>query len=181
MEKQRKSITASDLINLIDKNKSISSEIKAIDDTLIQKETQIRNAQSILIEELKAVGVTVSSIWDLVNTKESYNKAIPILLRHLTIEYPDVIKEGIARALTVPEARGMANAAIISEFALLDDYSYPRTKWALANALQIIALPDDIPAIERLIAQNTNGIGCNQLDKLLRRLRGKELQHTKSK
>lgn len=60
-----------------------------------------------LIEELKAAGVDVHSVWDLVNTAESYPNAIPVLLKHLQLPYADRTREGIARALAVrdPQVR----------------------------------------------------------------------------
>ncbi len=46
---------------------------------------------------------TVESVWDCVNTSTPCPEAIPILLKHLLLPYSDVVREGIARALAVPE------------------------------------------------------------------------------
>ena len=43
-------------------------------------------------------------MWDLVNTQKPYPKAVPVLFEHLESGYPEPIREGIARALAVPEA-----------------------------------------------------------------------------
>ena len=40
-----------------------------------------------------------------VNTAESYEAALPILLEHLEKPHPGRVREGIARALAVPEAK----------------------------------------------------------------------------
>src|SRR5262245_12287422 len=64
-----------------------------------------RRAEIPLVAELRAAGVQVQSVWDLVNTRVPYPAAIPILLEHLERPYPGMLKEGIARALAVPEAR----------------------------------------------------------------------------
>ena len=47
----------------------------------------------------------MQSAWDLVNTPGSYPTAVPILLEHLPRPLPPAVREGIARALAVPEAK----------------------------------------------------------------------------
>ena len=64
-----------------------------------------RQAETSLVKELQAAGYGVNSVWDLVNTSASYVSALPILLRHLALTYPAPVREGIARALAVPEAK----------------------------------------------------------------------------
>lgn len=54
-----------------------------------------------LVRDLQAAGLSVVSVWDLVNTSEPYPDALPILLRHLERPYPDRVREGIARAMAV--------------------------------------------------------------------------------
>jgi hypothetical protein len=67
-----------------------------------------------LAEELKAAGFDVESAWDLFNRKEPWNKrerikpyaeALPILLKHLGRDYPPAVREGIARAMAMPQSR----------------------------------------------------------------------------
>ena len=55
--------------------------------------------------DLQAAGFDVGSARDLVNTAQPYKKAVPILLKHLDKPYPGRGREGIARALAVPEAK----------------------------------------------------------------------------
>lgn len=64
-----------------------------------------RAAEGPLVEELRAAGFDVQSAWDLVNTSAPYPGALPILLKHLQRPYPDVVREGIARALAVEPAK----------------------------------------------------------------------------
>lgn len=64
-----------------------------------------RRAEAPLVEELRNAGYSVESVWDLVNTPGSYPTAVPILLAHLSRPYPGRVREGIARALAVPEAK----------------------------------------------------------------------------
>lgn len=70
-----------------------------------QRAAEWRRAEAPLVEELRAAGYAVESAWDLVNTPGSYPKAVPVLLAHLQQPYPGPVREGIARALAVPEAK----------------------------------------------------------------------------
>src|SRR5688572_11055188 len=65
----------------------------------------LQKAQEPVIEDLAKVGFLVNSVWELVNRPNDYSNAIPILIDHLKVKYPVQIKEGIARALAVPDAR----------------------------------------------------------------------------
>jgi len=57
------------------------------------------------VRDLRTAGYEVESVWDLVNSTAAYPEALPVLLEHLARPYPAVVREGIARALAVPEAR----------------------------------------------------------------------------
>lgn len=71
----------------------------------LKREAEYRRAEAPLVDELRAAGFQVQSAWDLVNTPGSYPKAVPILLAHLPQAYPAAVREGIARALAVPETK----------------------------------------------------------------------------
>ncbi len=59
-------------------------------------------AQAPILEDLRAAGFDVESVWDFVNTSEPYPGALPILLAHLKRGgYPDRVMEGLGRALAV--------------------------------------------------------------------------------
>jgi hypothetical protein len=68
------------------------------------RELEYAHAAEPLIADLRSVGYDVSSVWDLVNIKDDYPEALPVLARHLVKPYPPVIKDGIARALAVGRA-----------------------------------------------------------------------------
>ena len=74
-----------------------------------EREEQVeawRIAEAPLVEELRASGLSdVRSSWDLVARSTPYPDALPILVSHLERPYPDRVREGIARALAVPDAR----------------------------------------------------------------------------
>lgn len=61
--------------------------------------------EAALVGELQAAGLQVTSVCDLVNGRTRYPSAIPILVNHLSLSYSDSVREFIARALAVKEAR----------------------------------------------------------------------------
>jgi hypothetical protein len=132
---------------------------------LIQK----RMAEALAIEQrplladLRKFGLAVSDVWELVNTRENYDSVIPLLADHLTKNYSDKTKNGIARALAVKQA-GYLWDLFASEYMVAPLGSgriYPNASWdlpygyksGLANALantvtnknlgELIAIMDD--------------------------------------
>lgn len=71
---------------------------------LRRKRAVLREAEAPLVAELQDAGIDVESAWDLVNSSTPYPEALPILLKHLARQYPDRVREGIARALAVRDA-----------------------------------------------------------------------------
>jgi HEAT repeat protein len=100
-----------------------------------------------MLNELRSVGVDVDSVWRLVNTREPYPEAIPVLLSWLDrvdVEVQadarrrDRMLEGIVRALTVKEAKGVAAMPLVR---LMNDRreSSASLQWAIGNALSQVA------------------------------------------
>ena len=75
------------------------------DEELQRRAAEWARVEQPLAEELRAAGFAVDSAWDLVNTSVPYPKALPILLEHLERPYPWRVREGIARALAVRDAK----------------------------------------------------------------------------
>jgi len=118
-----------------------------------KKAAEWRKAEKPLMEELNEAGFAVTSAWDLVNTKARYPAAVPILLKHLMRPYPERVREGIARALAVPEAR-MGWETLLQAFRDETDTTTSGVKWALALALGAAAtdevLGDVLPLVRDL-------------------------------
>ncbi len=115
------------------------------DAELEARDAEWRRAEVPLVEELRAAGFTVESAWDFVQTAEPYPDAVPILLEHLQRPYPDRVREGIARALAVPEARSAWRLLT----RLYRAETLPDAKSGLAAALSAIA---DDAVLDELIA-----------------------------
>lgn len=112
----------------------------------LEKQVEIlAKDQRELIEDLRAIGYEIESVWDFVNNDNhyeflrkfngSYSSAYSILVEHLSIEHHPRIREGIIRALTEKDANRVASEALITEFYQEQDENL---KWVLANALRTV-------------------------------------------
>jgi hypothetical protein len=119
-----------------------------------KRAAELRLAEAPLVDELRAAGFSVESAWDLVNTPGSYPKAVPILLDHLQRQYPDAVKEGIARALAVPEARVGWDLLI----RLYRDEREARSKDGLAVAIAATADDKLIVDVIALAQERQHGV-----------------------
>jgi hypothetical protein len=67
------------------------------------RSARLRVEEEPILVELRGIGWDVDSVWDFLSLKANYSAAIGVLVRHLTLPYSDRIREGIARALAVPD------------------------------------------------------------------------------
>ncbi len=105
MKKQTQKLSAADLLaRLHAKPEYVVMQEKQRTE-LQDRSERYHQEQLPLLDELRAAGFHIHSVWDLVNTSDNYDAAIPILLKHLKLPYSGVIRGGIARALAVPAAR----------------------------------------------------------------------------
>ena len=98
-----------------------------------------------LVREICDVGYQVTSVWDLVNNTPhphlkrnfvgEYPAAYPILLKHLGMEHHPRIREGIIRALTVPDGGDEVAWELLGHFEKEQD---AQMKWVIANALRTV-------------------------------------------
>lgn len=155
MSKQRK--TTAEILNDLEKNIEYQEIRKAKEEAHITLERNLRHEAKELIEELKTVGVDVSSVWDLVNTKESYPNAIQILIAHLSKDYHDRNKEGIIRALAVKEAIGKAGDILIAEYNKIPKEKM-MLRWAIGNTIYTTIKQEDIEGVLSIIKNKENGM-----------------------
>jgi hypothetical protein len=91
-------------LKLTDDEKARLQEInKEKERERIERSARLKIEQEPILTDLGGVGWSVDSVWDLVKSPGPYPEAVPILLKHLSLPYSDVVREGIARALAVPE------------------------------------------------------------------------------
>lgn len=97
--------TAADLLAELEGDADFVARRDARERDRRARERELRAAEAPLLAALRDAGCEVDSVWDLVNTAAPYPRAVPILLEHLGRDHPDRVREGIGRALAVPEAR----------------------------------------------------------------------------
>ena len=119
-----------------------------------QRREELRPEQTPLLADLAAAGINVNSVWDLVNAKWPYPSAVPILAAHLQRVRDPVLREGIGRALTVPEARGAAARVILSQLQRPFCESSHSVRWVLANTLTLVGDKSMVDEIKALIADD---------------------------
>jgi hypothetical protein len=105
MNRKKNWITAQDLMARLQADPKWVAAREQEEEVRQKASAEFRRLEAPLVEELRAAGFQVESAWDFVNTSAPYPEALPILLRHLQRPYPGQIREGIARALGVQEAK----------------------------------------------------------------------------
>lgn len=108
-------------------------------------------------------GVDGKRVWDLVNTKDPYPSAIPVLLEWLenfdertagpVTRWNDGTREGINRALTVDEAKGTKAADLMVAQFHHDPPLHEFVLEAAANALGYLAGPEYFDRIAEIVKQ----------------------------
>jgi len=136
-------------------------------DRRMKTEKMLNEDENPIVLDLKSTGLEVSSVWDLVNEKSSYAKAIPVLLSHLKRDYHPKTKEGIIRALTTREARGIATEEIIEQYDRAPEDTLTNLKWVLANCLTEIADMRSLPKIRELASNNSHLTGKKELQGII--------------
>ncbi|HYG77440.1 MAG TPA: hypothetical protein VEK08_20705 [Planctomycetota bacterium] len=115
------------------------SENVGIDEAVRTVISELEEDQKVS-NELRRVGIDVTSVWNLVNAPNDYMQAIPSLATLLTKMKSPRVKEGIARALTVKGVEDDVIRVLISEFTNFRPKSHIEqgVKWALANAISTV-------------------------------------------
>ena len=125
-----------------------------------ERSKQARVEEEQITADLHAIGLRVNSVWELVNTSKPYPEAVPILMKHLMRGYSDRTKEGIARALAIPDAKG-AWPLLVAEYcrAPQGEKNGIRlgAKSGLAVALSATATDEVIEQLASLVKDRSNG------------------------
>lgn len=97
--------TAAEALAELEKDPIFVERRRRLEEERRRGEEADAQAEARLVRELRGAGVSVASVWDLVNTRNTFSQSLPILLKHLQQPYPAPVREGIARAMAVPEAK----------------------------------------------------------------------------
>lgn len=110
-----------------------------------------------VLADLAQSGFEVEWVSDLYNKRFMYKDAIPILLKWLPRVENFCVKEDIVRALTVPWAKPIAAPGLMAEFHRMENESNIGIKWAIANALEVVADDSLFEDIVNLVQDTRHG------------------------
>lgn len=117
---------------------------------------ELRRAERPIVEDLRRCGAAVDSVGDLVQEEAPYAALLPVLLAHLDKPYPHPVRESIARALAVPEARSFWDQLVV-RFESEPEAAVSQVKWALHLAIAAAADVSVLPALIRLAVDRKHG------------------------
>jgi len=151
-------MTAAELVALkaerLRSDPAYRAQTAAVEAERQERARELRRAEQPIVADLRAAGVDVESVWDLVNSSDPYPDALPILLNHLLRGgYPDRVMEGLGRALAVKPAATVW-------YTLRELYMKAEGRGGeegLAVALAASATPDHIDALITLLDETSRG------------------------
>jgi len=156
MAKRYEKLTAEQFLRSLEADPDYRRRRSEQDEALAKLDALYRQAEAPLVSDLANLGISVESVWTLVNGPNSYDKAIPLLLDHLQRPYPDAIRDGIARALGVPAAGHLGWRILVDEYHRVGDKE-SRVKDGLAAALSGASNDSVIQELIALVKDKFNG------------------------
>ncbi len=167
--------TAAELMAELAKNSKYKSIRKDQDKHFSNLNEIYSNDEKQLVSELNNAGVLVSSVWDLVNSKNEYLSAEAILLSHLNREHHPKIIAGIARALAFPEFakndelwESLVNLYRKTQSdAVISTPEHRGAQQAIAIALECLATESRVESLAKLVAAEPNADGIQWLQSKL--------------
>lgn len=116
----------------------------------------LSSAEQILVQDLRKKGIFVDSVWRLLDQSVEYDQAIDLLFQHVRLDYPDKIKEGILRALAVPNARPRWKELL--EFYEKNSLQLPPELYSLTGMVLAAAADDSVIGdVIRLVMDESKG------------------------
>ena len=140
---RRRPITAGELMEQLSRDPEYQARLKAQEERLARLAAACAADERMLVKAIHAVGYKITSVWDLVSNAPHpflprpfigpYQRAYPILVRHLGLAHHLRIREGIIRALTIKDGGALVEDALLEQFRGEKDRGL---RWVLANALK---------------------------------------------
>ena len=155
-QSRKRRMTAGEFAAFLETDPEYQARRRAFETRLAAERAVLAAAEAPLTRDLNAAGFQVDSVWDLVNTAERYTAALPILLDHLQRDYPDEVREGIARSMAVRESK-FAWETLVRLFRAQFDTNPNGVKGALAVALSAAADDEVMPDLINLFKEPRHG------------------------
>lgn len=91
------------------KDPAYRAELERVESERAERQRLLQVAEQPVVEDLRSLGLDLDSVWDLYKIPDSRPQAIPVLLKHLALDYPDRVLEGIGQGLDDRSARAWWN------------------------------------------------------------------------
>lgn len=154
---EKRSVTASELMGELQQAADFALQRQRRNEQLEALRAEAERAAAPILTDLLQSGFAVESIADLYTKKIDYKEAIPLLIQWLPKVSNSNIKESIVRALSVRWARPIAAAPLIKEFRAASDLKGDGIKWAIANALSVVADGSVLESLVSLVRDKRHG------------------------
>jgi hypothetical protein len=100
---RRGSVTAAEVVaekeRRLREDPEYRREAERVEAEVTERAQQLRAAEQPVLDDLARVGVELETIWNLYEVPEFHERAVPVLLRHLVLDYPDSVLMGIGQRL----------------------------------------------------------------------------------
>ncbi len=130
--------TAAELMAKLQSDPEFVARQKQEEDARERNRERYRTAARDVVADLADAGFEVEAIGDLRHLGTPYPQAVPVLLRWLARVHDPALKEDIVRTLSVPWAEDAA-PLLLSEFERAEDATGTGLRWAIGNALAVLA------------------------------------------
>lgn len=151
-----KPISADELMDRLERDPQYLARREEADARWRMAVEQNTAAAAPVVKDLNKLGLPFQSLGDLRRSGIRYKIAVPVLLKWLPIIENTHIKDAIVRALSVPWARPVAALPLASEFQNAKNDA-AGLKWAIGNALSVVADDSVFDKIAELVRDNRHG------------------------
>lgn len=132
-------ITAEEFIKKLARDPEYQGRMKEIERRKREASSIYKRAAKGVIKDLAKAGFKVDYVGALYNNKIWYEQAIPVLIKWLSVVENRRVKEDIVRALSVKWAKPQAAPLLIQEYDKLTQPEDWAIRWAIGNALSVVA------------------------------------------
>lgn len=81
------------------------AELERVESERAGRARLFKLAEQPVVADLKAIGLDLNTVWDFHKIPNSRPQAIPVLLKHLSLDYPEDVLQGIGHGINHRSAR----------------------------------------------------------------------------
>jgi hypothetical protein len=157
MKPKHTRLTAEELLKQRERDPEYCAQMQQLAEQRGVARAKYREAAAPLMAELAASGYEAESL-DVLAQSKAYKDAIPLLIKWLPKMASFPVKQSIIKALSVDWAGPDAVTALLSEFRSAPDSANAGLKWAIGNALEVLASDDFFDEYVNLAQDKRHGI-----------------------